>query len=111
MSTEAAITKQLFIMFNPPPECKDPYEQRRLLPILGLIDDYNHFIGGVNIADQLRSSYTTQQRARRVWKPYFFWLLDTTIINAFLLSEHLRKASLDLKKVRSAHRDFRLLLV
>ncbi len=38
---------------------KDPYEYTRILPILGAIDDYNHYIGGVDIADQLRASFTT----------------------------------------------------
>ena len=44
----------------------------------------------------------------------FYWLLDSAIINAFLLSEHQRKAKLGLNtkdKVRSAHRTFREALV
>ena len=52
-STSATITKQPFCMFSPPLGCKEPYEHTRLLPIPGAIDDYNHFMGGVDIADQL----------------------------------------------------------
>ncbi len=32
---------------------------RKSLPILKIIDDYNHHMGGVNIADQLHSYYST----------------------------------------------------
>jgi hypothetical protein len=49
-------------MFSPPAGCKEPYEHTRLLPILGAIDDYNYYMGGVDIADQLREGFLTQQR-------------------------------------------------
>jgi hypothetical protein len=61
-STSAAITKQPFYMFSPPIGCKEPYEHTRLLPIPGAIDDYNRYMGGVDIADQLRAGFSTQQR-------------------------------------------------
>ena len=100
-------------MFTFKPGCKDPYEHTRALPIPGAIDDYNHFMGGVDIADQLRASFSTQQRGVKPWRPLFYWLLDTTIINAFRISEHQRKAKLGSAKdkVRSAHRAFREALV
>jgi Transposase IS4 len=87
-STSAIITKQLFYMFNPPIGCKEPYEHTRILPIPGAIDDYNHYIGGVDIVDQLRARFTTQQRRVKPWRLLFYWLLDSTIIIAFQLSEH-----------------------
>ena len=100
-------------MFNPPAGCKEPYEHTRILPIPKAIDDYNHYIGGVDIADQLRAGFTTQQRGLKPWRPLFYWLLDSTIINAFRLSEHQRKARLHGRKdnVRSAHWAFRQALV
>ena len=75
-------------MFSPPARCKEPYEHTRLLPIPGAIDDYNHYIGGVDIADQLRAGFSTQQRGVKPWRPLFYWLLDSIIINAFRLLEH-----------------------
>ena len=99
-------------MFTPPIGCKEPYEHTRLLPIPEAINDYNHHMGGVDIADQLRAGFSTQQRGVKPWRPLFYWLLDSTIINAFRLSEHQRKAKLSGKdKVRSAHRAFREALV
>jgi hypothetical protein len=61
-STSAAITRQPFYMFSPPSGCKELYENTRLLPIPGAINDYNHHMGGVDIADQLRAGFSTQQR-------------------------------------------------
>jgi hypothetical protein len=112
-STSAAITKQAFYMFSPPLGCKEPYEHTCLLPILGAIDDYNYYIGGVDIADQLRTGFSTQQRGVKPWRPLFYWLLDTAIINAFRISEHQRKVKLGSTKDRvcSAHQAFREALV
>src|SRR3954469_2098743 len=50
------------------------------------IDDYNHHMEGVDIADQRRSYYNTQITSRRTWMPIFFWLLDTAIINSYLIA-------------------------
>lgn len=58
---------------------------KKTLPIPIIIDDYNHFMGGVDIADQLRGYYGTQLPVRRTWMPLFFWLLDTAIINSYLI--------------------------
>ena len=44
-------------------------------------------MNGVDIADQLCSYYSTQLRTYRAWAPIFFWLLDTTIINAYLINK------------------------
>ena len=60
---------------------------RKKLRILKVVDDYNFNMDGVDIADQLRSYYSTQQTAFRNWMPLFFWLLDTVIVNAFLISK------------------------
>jgi hypothetical protein len=46
---------------------------------------YNFHMNGVDLADQRRSYYSTQLRTVRNWMPHFFWLLDTTIINSFLI--------------------------
>ena len=110
-STLATITKQPFYMFSPPSGCKEPYEHTRLLPIPSAIDDYNHHMGKVDIADQLRAGFSTQQRGVKPWRPLFYWLLDSTIINAFRLSEHQRKSKPNSGKVRSAHQAFREALV
>ena len=60
---------------------------RQKLKIPLMVDDYNHFMGGVDIADQLRGYNSTQIQARRNWMPLFFWLLDTALVNSYLLAK------------------------
>jgi len=100
-------------MFSPPSRCKELYEHTCLLLIPSAIDDYNYYIGRVDIADQLWTRFSTQQRGVKPWRPLFYWLLDSTIINAFRLLEHQRKSKLDggKDKVCNAHRAFREALV
>jgi len=74
-----------------------------LLPIPAFIDDYNQHMGGVDIADQLQSYYSTQLRACRNWLPLFFWLLDTAIVNSYRIMKTLYPH----RKVRSQHLFFR----
>jgi len=57
----------------------------------------------VDIADQLRGYYATQLPVRRTWMPLFFWLLDTAIINSYLI---LKKSGINI-----SHKDFRIQLV
>ena len=58
---------------------------RMLQRIPDLIDDYNHHMGGVDVADQLRSSYNTHLTGVRNWLPLFYWLVDTLKVNSYLL--------------------------
>ena len=76
---------------------------KKSLPIPCVIDDYNHFMGGVDIADQLRGYYGTQLPVRRTWIPLFFWLLDTSIINSYLIFKKSGK--------NISHKDFRIELI
>lgn len=79
---------------------------RKGIAIPRAVNDYNCHMGGVDIADQLRQYYTVQMRTSRTWIPLFLWLLDTSIINAFIIWKlHHRVTS------RRAHADFRLMLV
>jgi len=78
------------------------FEYRKLLPIPEMIDDYNQFMGGVDIADQLRSNYPTHQKSQRTWLPLWFWALDTTVSNCYVINKHLTPDQ--------SHKEFRLLL-
>ena len=61
------------------------FASRLALPVILPIDDYNYNMNSVDRADQLRAEFNTKRATRRNWLPYFFWLLDCAIINAFLL--------------------------
>jgi hypothetical protein len=52
-----------------------------------VVDDYNHHMNGVDLADQRRAAYTTHQRNRRNWLCLFYLLLDVSVVNSHLLYE------------------------
>jgi len=64
-------------------------EHRKLLPIPELIMDYNHNMGGVDITDQLRAGYSTHRKCWRNWLSLWFWLLDVTLVNSYLLYKNI----------------------
>jgi hypothetical protein len=93
-STSPAITKVPFEAFPSgaapkktakPGRQRKEYVHRQLLPIPRMVDDYNHFMNGVDIADQLRAKFTTEQRTHRSWLPLFYFCLNTAIINAYIV--------------------------
>ena len=72
------------------------------------IDDYNHFMGGVDSADQLKSHYNTQRRHFKNWKPLWHFLLDITITNCFKLHRHCSLSQrVPLPSIRYTHKEFR----
>ena len=61
-------------------------QHRKLLPIPKIDDDYNQDMGSVDIADELQSYFFTQRVAQCNWQPFFYWSLDTAIINSYWLA-------------------------
>ncbi|RPA91850.1 hypothetical protein L873DRAFT_1780403 [Choiromyces venosus 120613-1] len=62
-------------------------------------------MGSVDIADQLRSYYSTQQCCRRNWLPLFYWLLDTSLVNAYRIQRTINSPAY--WKQQSQHFHFR----
>lgn len=56
------------------------------LAIPSFIDLYNHWMNGVDLADQFRHYYTIQRQHKQTWKPLWHFLLDTANSNAYKLS-------------------------
>lgn len=81
-------------------------QQTRQLLIPVIIDMYNYYMGGVDIADQCRSYWPTQLRVSRNWLPLFFWCLDTAIVNAFILYRIVNITAGKLAKNILTHRQF-----
>jgi hypothetical protein len=55
------------------------------LPIPCFIDDYNQYMGGVDLANQFRESYETHKPTFRNWWPLFYWLIDLACVNSYRL--------------------------
>lgn len=49
------------------------------------VEEYNHFMGGVDKMDQLLSYYGFSRRTFKWWRKAFFNLFDMAIINAYIL--------------------------
>ena len=73
-STNARIVRQVF----------DGSAEKEL-QIPRFIDDYNQYMGGVDLANQFRKAYETHQITRRNWWPLFYWLIDVACINSYRL--------------------------
>ena len=57
-----------------------------LLDILTWVDDYNHYMNSVDLANQFRQAYDTQRIAYQTWIPLLHWILDQAAINAYKLA-------------------------
>jgi hypothetical protein len=64
---------------------KKYFSSKLALPVTSLIDDYNYNMNGVDRFDRLRKDVRIKEVTRRSWLPYWFWLLDAALINAFIL--------------------------
>src|SRR5438034_9176647 len=79
-STSVFITKSIFGAFA-----------RKDLPVPIAIDAYNHYMGGIDIGNQLQASFTTlRPKNLCYWKPLFYWLLDIALVNSYLLAKAIR---------------------
>src|SRR5277367_74419 len=77
---------------------------RMELEIPCFINDYNHHMNSVDLANQFRQAYNTQQIAYRTWIPLLHWILDQAAINAFKIAVIL---GIQLKDNHSIHLEFR----
>jgi hypothetical protein len=95
-STMTTNTRAIFKLPDMPPVYYKPghivveaaqrfFVPKLALPVILPIDDYNYNINSIDITDQLQAEITTYHITRRSWFLYWFWLLDTTLVNAFLL--------------------------
>jgi hypothetical protein len=77
------------------------------LDIPTFIDDYNHHMNSVDLANQHRQPYDTQKIAYQTWIPLLHWILDQAAINAYKIAIISKTWS---KDDDSAHLEFRRLL-
>lgn len=58
------------------------------VPCPEMASRYNMYMGGVDLADRLKVSYSIGRRSVKYWKYVFFWLLETACVNAYLIWRH-----------------------
>ena len=50
-----------------------------------VVDVYNNNMNGVDTADQLTVFYSFVRKTRKWWRKVFFWLMETSVVNSYLL--------------------------
>ena len=67
--------------------------------IPSLIDDYNHWMGGVDLADQRIAYYHPNLRCRRNWIPMFIQIMSIIRSNSYIIhKDHFKTNSMGHKK-------------
>jgi hypothetical protein len=67
---------------------REPFGDKptKILPIPTFIDDYNHYMGGIDQSNQLRASFTTHfSRNQKEFFPGAFWAIDIAVYNSYKL--------------------------
>ena len=83
-------------------------EHRRKVKIPLIINDYNHWMNGVDIADQLIANYRAKLRCRRTWMPLMFHSLDILRINMYIAHHRIQKKK---TSTHELHKSFAMGLV
>ncbi|EDN04817.1 predicted protein [Histoplasma mississippiense (nom. inval.)] len=74
LSTNANIVRKVF---------EDQPQKKLKIPLI--IDDYNHHMNGVDLANQYQAAYTSHRVTYHTWLPILYWLIDSAAINAYRL--------------------------
>lgn len=56
------------------------------------IADYNAYMGGVDRLDQLLAAYSVAQKSRRWWLKIFYYFLDCSIVNGYIIYKETMKS-------------------
>ena len=56
-----------------------------LVDIANAINDYNRFMGGVHLSDQLLQYYQTRRQTHKCWMTLFYYCLDISETNAYIM--------------------------
>ena len=56
-----------------------------LIQTTSVLLEYTTFMQGMDVVDQLRASYTSQVRSHKWWHQIFFFLLNMTVVNMYII--------------------------
>ena len=62
-----------------------PHSRKPPVSKPAIVDCYNHFMNGVDIADQHSVYYRFIRKTVKWWKKIAFWLIETSMVNSYIL--------------------------
>jgi hypothetical protein len=71
-STNGSLVQQVF---------REETQKKLSIPVF--IDDYNHHMNGVDLANQFRASYEVHRTGYRNWLPLLYFFIDAAVVNAY----------------------------
>ena len=74
------------------------------------LPDYQCFMRGVDRNDQMQQYYNLGRRSIKWWKRFFYFLVESTILNSFIMESHVRAAEHTHVSTRRDYLTFRLVL-
>ena len=81
--------KKLVIMFSTTCSAAmtvlTPHSQKPPVSKPAIVDCYNHFMNGVDIADQHSVYYRFIRKTVKWWKKIAFWLIEMSMVNSYIL--------------------------
>jgi hypothetical protein len=80
---------------------------REKIPTSPMLVEYTTFMRGVDVADQVRASYSSQNQSHKWWHQVFFALLDITEVNIYIMYLDRCKQGPNLKKNPMMHLQFK----
>lgn len=89
---------------------KTPTDRQAQIPCPSAISFYNQTMFGVDLSDQLRESYSITRKSTKYWKYIFWYLLETTLVNGFVIWKKNLVAKHLFKDSQHSHCNFRLLV-
>lgn len=66
--------------------------------------------GGVDRFDQLLAAYSISQKSKRWWVKIFYYLLDSAIVNSFIMYNYVQKNANTMNQKKLSHLMFRKML-
>lgn len=70
------------------------------VPCPKLANDYNKNMGFVDKMDMLKSLYEISRKAKKWWHRIFWYFVDITIVNSYIIYRKIHNADMNLKKFR-----------
>ena len=76
------------------------------VPQPAVVDEYNRWMGGVDVFDQMVATYRVLRKTWKWWKTLFFDFIDIAVVNAYILyQEYAKRPDANLESL--SHLEFR----